>query len=200
MKLKDAIEKVLRTAGKPLDEKEITAELLSGEELEALGIRLGADVPFLIRGGLARTRGIGEQLESIPSCHAYSLLVLQPEGGLSTAEIFRAWHDMPAERSADPEAALSAILSGSVAGRSSAFANMLEPVSRRFCPEIGMLVRALYDSGADLAQMTGSGSAVFGVFSDAGTRNRAAAALASRCPKCWCCETQEESIRFQEDA
>ena len=173
---------------------------LSGEELEALGVRLGADVPFLIRGGLARTRGIGEQLESIPSCRAYSLLVLQPEGGLSTAEIFRAWHDMPAERSADPEAALSAILSGSVAGRSSAFANMLEPVSRRFCPEIGTLVRALYDNGADLAQMTGSGSAVFGVFSDTGARNRAAAALASRCPKCWCCETQEESIRFQEDA
>ena len=61
---------------------------LTGDELEKTGLRLGADVPFMIRGGLARVRGIGELIEPRPCRNNYWILIFRPCRGLSTREIF----------------------------------------------------------------------------------------------------------------
>ena len=65
---------------------------LTGDELEKTGLRLGADVPFMIRGGLARVRGIGELIEPRPCRNNYWMLIFQPCRGLSTREIFESWN------------------------------------------------------------------------------------------------------------
>jgi len=172
---------------------------LSDDELETLGVKLGADVPFFIRGGLARSRGIGEQLERIPCSRFYPLLVLQPSGGLSTGAVFRAFHESTSVRNPENGAALEAILSGGIAGASSAFANVLEPVSRALCPEIARMAEDLSRRGAVLSMMTGSGSAVFGVFSSEDARDAAFRDLSSGYNRIWRCATQNESLRIRED-
>ena len=173
---------------------------LSDDELEALGVKLGADVPFFIRGGLARSRGIGEVLEQVPCSRFYPLLILQPVGGLSTGAVFRAFHESRSVRNPENGTALEAILSGGIAGSGSAFANVLEPVSRAICPEIGRMTEDLSCCGADLAMMTGSGSAVFGVFPSEDARDAAFRELSSRYSRIWRCSTQNESLNIQEDA
>ena len=137
---------------------------LSQAELEALGLRLGADIPFCLRGGLARTRGIGEQLEPLPCGRFYSLVLVQPCRGLSTRDVFEAFHASESLQHPRTDEAASALASGDLALLRKSLDNVLQPVSVRFRPEIGQAVQRLKEAGADIALMTGSGSAVFGVF------------------------------------
>ena len=182
---------------------------LSGAELEALGLRLGADVPFLIRGGLARCQGIGEKITSVPCSRFCPMIVLQPAEGLSTAAVFQAYHaEVAAQGAPGPdqqtvdawqEAALAAILAGRPGESRDAFFNALEPVSRRLLPEISEMISALEESGAELAMMTGSGSAVFGIFQSPEKRDEAFARLSPRYPRLWALETRRDSVRIIED-
>ena len=137
---------------------------LTGKELEALGLSLGADVPFCLRGGLVRTRGIGEILEDMPCSVNYWLLIIQPCRALSTRDIFAAYHAADTFRSPDTEKVLTALASGDPPLLASSIGNVLESVSSVRCPEIPEAVSMLTSAGAFAAQMTGSGSAVFGAF------------------------------------
>ena len=169
---------------------------LTGAELEEMSLALGADVPFLVQGGLARSSGIGEKLVRLPCGRNYPLLVLQPEEGLSTGEVFRAWHrEAPAEKPRTDLAA-EALRSGSVPAFAPAFRNVLEPVSRRLNPEIQACLDALQAAGAVPALMTGSGSAVFGVFEEEEARDAAWVSLSRSFRKIWRCSTQSESFRI----
>ena len=64
---------------------------LSREALLDIGLRLGADVPFLLTGGLARVSGIGERMVSLSPAPEIWLVITQPCAGLSTAEVFAAY-------------------------------------------------------------------------------------------------------------
>lgn len=172
---------------------------LDDDELESLGVSLGADVPFFIRGGLARSRGIGEKLERVPCDWFYPLLVLQPESGLNTGAVFRAYHEHASARNPFNDTALQSILSGGLSRSSAAFANVLEPASRNLCPEIGSMIDSLSGCGAALSMMTGSGSAVFGVFASNEARDAAFRNLSSLYRNIWRCSTQNESMRIVEE-
>lgn len=172
---------------------------LSAADLESLGLSLGADVPFCLHGGLARTQGIGEQLEDRPCGINYWLLVFQPCRALSTKEIFTAWHTSPAVRRPDTEQVLSALETGNPELLSTSIANVLEPLSAAACPEIPEAVEALKSTGAFAAQMTGSGSAVFGAFRSRALAEKALSSLGRRYRTIHLCHTQSDSVRFMED-
>ena len=171
---------------------------LTGEELENIGLKLGADVPFLIRGGLARVRGIGEKIEPHPCRNNYWMLIFQPCRGLSTREIFEAWN---AEQVRHPDtlSALSALENGNLQALRENIGNVLEPVSASRCPEIGEAVHALLECGSRVAAMTGSGSAVFGVFTSRTEAEKAAAILSHRWKHIHICHTQTDSVRISEE-
>ena len=124
-------------------------------QLERIGLSLGADVPFFLRGRNAWVEGIGEQITPItlPSgCFA----VVKPTDGLDTRLIFAA---------PDLERATSvAIITGfAAADKSEMFGfghNDLQPVAQRLCPAVTDAIDWLGHQGFD-ARMTGSGSAVF---------------------------------------
>ncbi|MBR5288263.1 MAG: 4-(cytidine 5'-diphospho)-2-C-methyl-D-erythritol kinase [Clostridia bacterium] len=159
---------------------------LSMDDLERIGLGIGADVPFCIRGGLQRAQGVGERLTPIALHHDLHLVAFQPCLGLSTKEVFTALHEdgiLDSDRP-DNEAAQSALIAGDAAALGRAMGNVLEPVSRRMRPQLDEAIRAIEASGACGARMTGSGSAVFGVYSDAKACERAAAELAKRYPTC----------------
>ena len=167
---------------------------LSAGELERIGLTLGADVPFCLRGGLTRTTGVGEIMENLPCKRSFPLVVVQPCRGLSTGAVFQAYRAAGETRRPDTEAACLALEGGNVSGLSAALANVLEPVSREMRPEIGQAVEALLASGASAALMTGSGSAVFGVFDEPAQASRAARGLQGRWRAVWRCATCRDSL------
>ena len=172
---------------------------LSSEKLEEIGLSLGADVPFCLRGGLVRTRGIGELLEDQTCAINYWLLVIQPCRALSTREIFESYHATDSLQRPATGQVLSALASGNAALLASSIGNVLESVSSARCPEIPDAVSALKAAGAFAAQMTGSGSAVFGVFRSRALAEKARAALGLRYHTIHLCHTQSDSIRIMEE-
>ncbi|MGE0814250.1 MAG: 4-(cytidine 5'-diphospho)-2-C-methyl-D-erythritol kinase [Vicinamibacterales bacterium] len=137
--------------------------------LARLGARLGADVPFFLSGGTAMGVGRGDDVSPLVEPPPSWVVLICPEFGVSTAEAYR-WYDEDARsRVRRPARRLPADWPAWAAG----VGNDLEaPVARRH-PRIRHAVRALTRQGAAYAAMSGSGSAVFGVFGD---RESAAAA------------------------
>ncbi|MEJ7931215.1 4-(cytidine 5'-diphospho)-2-C-methyl-D-erythritol kinase [Ramlibacter sp. AN1015] len=124
---------------------------LSGAALERIGLGLGADVPFFLRGRNAWVEGIGERISPI-SLPAARFLVVRPSQGLETSAIFS---DAQLNRSTD-----AAILSGFAASPYDFGRNDLQPVAQRLCPGVTQALDWLGSQGLQ-GRMTGSGSAVF---------------------------------------
>ncbi|MDE2605443.1 MAG: 4-(cytidine 5'-diphospho)-2-C-methyl-D-erythritol kinase [Burkholderiales bacterium] len=124
---------------------------LSLAQLEQVGLALGADVPFFLRGRSAWVEGVGERITPVALPPA-RFAVVKPPRGLATKDIF----SHPAlKRDSD-----SATISGFAADPWGFGHNDLEPVARQLCPEVGEAVEWLGSQGLP-ARMTGSGSAVF---------------------------------------
>ena len=137
---------------------------LSGEELEKTGVQVGADVPFLLRGGTVLCEGIGEILTTLPDAPACGLLVAKPSGAASTAEIYRAYDEETEPVHPDVEGMLQAIHDGDFSGMAARCANVLQPVTEKKLPQIRELRETFLSMGATASCMTGSGSAIFSVF------------------------------------
>ncbi len=152
---------------------------ISEGELLKLGLSLGADIPFMLTGGLARVGGIGEEITPLSPAHAIHLVMLQPCGGLSTKEVFSAFDALDAALLARPQtdAAQSALLSGDLSELGSAMNNVLEGVSIKARPAIGEAAKVLESLGAVRGMMTGSGSVVYGVFENQESASAAAEKL-----------------------
>lgn len=171
---------------------------LSQEELEAFGLTLGADVPFCLRGGLNRVTGIGEEIRSVPCNKLYWLVVIQPCHGLSTGEVFTAWHKDHENSHSDMDALSDILETGSTAKLPGSLFNVLQPVSCDMQPSIAEAIDSLKLHGALDAVMTGSGSAVFGVFINASAARQALNELSTRWNRIWMCHTDNTSIRIIE--
>lgn len=167
---------------------------LSQEKLERIGLTLGADVPFCLRGGLTRTTGIGEKMEPLPCARTWQLVVIQPCEGLSTGTVFKAYHQQENILHPATERAAEALAQGNLPQLAQSLGNVLQPVSETMRPEIHQAITALKEQGADAALMTGSGSAVFGVFGDDEKAQKAYAVLHARWERTWLCATCQESV------
>lgn len=125
------------------------------ERLERIGLSLGADVPFFLRGHNAWVEGVGEQITPV-ALPAGRFVVLKPAAGLDTRLIFAA-EDL--QRATTP-AIISGFAANAGAGVFQFGHNDLQPVAQRLCPEVLRAVEWLGHQGLQ-ARMTGSGSAVF---------------------------------------
>lgn len=173
---------------------------LNQEELEAVGLTLGADVPFCLRGGLTRTTGIGEVMEPLPCAKTWPLVVIQPCEGLSTKEVFTAYHDEATHMRPDTPRAMQALATGDSEGLAASLANVMQPVSEARREGIREAIAFLKaQPGAVTALMTGSGSAVFGVFADDDAADEAFRAAGSRWAKAFRCDTCRESLVFDDE-
>ncbi|MBQ3156196.1 MAG: 4-(cytidine 5'-diphospho)-2-C-methyl-D-erythritol kinase [Clostridia bacterium] len=172
---------------------------LSLSELEAIGLTLGADVPFCLRGGLTRTTGIGECMENLPCGRCWPLVVVQPCEGLSTKEIFTAYHEGVVDARPDNAAAALALAQGDASALSDAMANVMQPVSEQRRSGIAEAIAALNARGAFAAQMTGSGSAVFGAFTSTDAAKAAFEAAQRLWERTYLCESCMESVVFDNE-
>ena len=161
---------------------------LDADALCRIGETLGADIPFCLHDAPRRARGIGEILTPF-RCGAFPLILLQPCAALSTKEVFTAYHAMADGTPPDTERALEALEAGDLQALRVCGGNVLESASIPLRPEIARAKEALYQSGAAFAQMTGSGSAVFGAYETQAQAERAYNDLKERYTPCILTET-----------
>ena len=141
--------------------------------LEEHAAALGSDVPYFLTGGTALVTGRGTEVRPLPDLPFREVLIVQPEGSLSTGQVY-AQIEEPLTLARKPvsipgfERIPVDIASWVRSG------NDLEPHAVRLCPAIGEIRSLVERTGAEVAAMTGSGSAVFGIFTDAAARDRAA--------------------------
>ena len=129
---------------------------------------IGADVPFFLSGGTALGLGRGEEIYPLVDLPPHWVVIVRPPYGVSTAEAY-AWYDEDRAAGLREPRELQ-VLPVPWPTRAAQMINDLEPPVVRRHPEIGTLKTALREAGAVAAAMSGSGSAVFGLF-----RSRAAA-------------------------
>lgn len=173
---------------------------LSDAELERIGAALGADVPFCVRGGLQRARGIGERLHPLDAVRVCWLVVAQPCRGLSTKDVFGGLRvdRIDASSRPDNDAAMSALQAGDLPALASAMGNALQPVATSLRPAIAECVERIGRTGALAVQMTGSGSAVFGVYASARAARAALDALRGTYHSVWMTSTADRGIMLEE--
>ena len=164
------------------------------EELERIALGLGADVPFFLRGGLVRTQGIGEELTPLPWRKRWPLVIVQPAAGLSTGKVFSAFDAEENVRHPDTELAMRGLAEGRLDWVRKGIGNVLQPVSEQLCPEIRLALQELVAFGAKTACMTGSGSAVFGVFASRADAERAWRHVRKRWRSAFVCVPQENAL------
>ena len=162
--------------------------------LESIALRVGADVPFLLKGGFARVGGIGEKIVPLPALPTIPLVLVQPCQALSTREVFTAFDRLAHVAHPDTDAAQQALLKGDLHALARAAGNVLQQAGEAKRPQIAEAVAALEACGAAFAQMTGSGSAVFGAFAQPSAALHAWQTLRKRWHKCWLTQTATEGI------
>lgn len=170
------------------------------EELAALGLALGADVPFCLSGGLARVQGVGDIIQPIPCEHAYDLLIVQPCVGLSTPAVFKAYDALPGvPRNPDAPAAEKAMREGDLRALAMAMGNALEAAAIPMRPEIAICIQTLSHYGAIAVQMTGSGSAVIALFDSMDDAARAYRSVRRIWAKCYQTRTSVCGVSMTSD-
>ena len=143
---------------------------LSAARLERLALRLGTDVPFFIRAHPARAHGIGEVLRPVRVLAVFWLVILYPGFPVTTAWVYR---NLP-KKLTKPTSGNSIRISLKRFDRlADVLVNDLESVTLERYPKIRSLKEKLLREGAAGGLMTGSGSAVFGVFGSKGLAQRA---------------------------
>lgn len=154
---------------------------LAPKVLLRVAASLGSDVPFFLIGGTAVGAGRGDELYPVDDADRLGVVIIKPSFGVSTRDAYR-WLDEDRARGSAPEVQAQTPFARSrevYLGWPTdplVVANDLEaPVARRH-PEILEIIEACYRAGAQVAAMTGSGSAVFGLFNEQ-TGRKAAKAL-----------------------
>lgn len=172
----------------------LTGEPLSPDALEALGARLGADVPFCIRGGTCITEGIGDILTPCPALLACDILIACAGEGVSTPEAYRALdtafggfaENLYRPHLDELDRLLVSLGDGSLHGVGEHSFNLFESVILPRHSTAGRLLDKLRASGALCARMSGSGPSVFGLF-PLGTAEPICAALRESGIPSWAC-------------
>ena len=150
---------------------------LSQEMLEHVGAELGADVPFCLRGGTVYAEGIGEQLHTIEDLPPCWIVICKPRVSVSTKTAYRLLDQDTQPRIQDVTGFLACLASGDLRQIAEQMGNDFErPIIGQY-PLIEEVRQNMLAQGAIGARMTGSGSAVFGIFEDGGQAQKARSRL-----------------------
>jgi 4-diphosphocytidyl-2-C-methyl-D-erythritol kinase len=135
----------------------------STRQLRDLSAALGADVPYFFAGGTALGTGRGDELYPVDDVARLGVVIIKPSFGVPTADAYRWLDDDRAREVAISETALPSLDVGWPTGPIALANDLQAPVARRH-PKILEMIDACMREGAVAAAMTGSGSAVFGLF------------------------------------
>ncbi len=146
---------------------------LGFDALRQLASDLGSDVPFFLVGGTALGLGRGDEICPLPDLPSLDVLVLCPDAGLSTSDVYaRAGLSLTEAHNCNIIRRFAHYyLTGN--GIRELVRNELETAAAQLLPEVRRWRGALEEVGAQAAALSGSGSAVFGLFSNRGAAESA---------------------------
>lgn len=145
----------------------------SKEQLQLLGVKIGADVPYCIMGGTVLAEGIGEKLTMLPPAPQSILVVVKPDQNVSTRDVYRSLDACEKVERPDIDGMIAAMAAEDQAGMIQRLGNVLEPVTIRQCAVIPRIEERMKELGALGCLMSGSGSTVFGFFATEGEARQA---------------------------
>ena len=137
---------------------------LSIPALCELGAQVGSDVPFCVMGGTAIVEGRGELLTKLPPAPEFFLVICKPDFSVSTPELYRKLDETFIEKRPDHKSMQLNLQKGELLGIGGSLCNVFEPIVMQEHFDINYIRSMMYTYGAYGAQMTGSGSAVFGIY------------------------------------
>ena len=140
---------------------------LSRRDLSALGLGLGADVPFCLQGGTMLARGVGEVLTPLPPLSPLPLVLVKPNFSISTASVYKSLNLANIRQRPDIELLVQTLKQGDMEGVYGCMGNVLEQgVGDDHYQTIALLKERLRLAGARGELMSGSGPTVFGFFAE----------------------------------
>lgn len=151
---------------------------LSLDALCDIAANIGADVPFCLRGGTMRATAIGTTLTPLPAIPSCYMVIAKPPIGISTGAAYAAVDAHPFDNAVNT-AMYDALAAGDITAIGAAMKNRFSETNP--LPEIETLCAILREHGALGACMSGSGSAVVGVFADLENAKHALTAVQPLC-------------------
>lgn len=134
------------------------------EDMKAIAVNHGADIPFCIEGGAAVARGIGEVLEKIPSLKNAWMVLVKPAIGVSTQSVYQALDINHIENHPDNAQLIDAMHRNDYKFIAYNMYNVLEEVTSKQHSIISKIERKMREYGSLGTMMSGSGPTVFGIF------------------------------------
>ena len=139
-------------------------EPLTQAELVQLAAKIGSDVPFCVQGGTALVKGRGELVEALPDMPQCFYCIAKPDFSISTPALFAEVDQEQSLWHPDTQTMLQALERQDLLHVAGSVGNTMEPLVASKHSQIQQIKQTMLDCGALGAAMTGSGSAVFGVF------------------------------------
>lgn len=146
---------------------------ITQETLMKYGVKLGADIPYCIMRGTALSEGIGEILTPLPSIPRCWFLIVKPGFSISTRLVYENLRLDEHTAHPDIDGMAEALYRRDLNGVTERMGNVLEQVTKERYPAIEELKKMMKKHGALNAIMSGSGSTVFGIFTDREKAERA---------------------------
>lgn len=131
--------------------------------LAELGAQVGSDVPFCTLCGTAMVEGRGERLRKLPDMPDCVFVVCKPDFSSSTPELYQKLDESVIAKHPDNQAMESALLAGDLGRVAENIYNVFDPVVTAEHLELNYIKSIFNSYGSVAQQMTGSGSAVFGI-------------------------------------
>lgn len=143
---------------------EILGLNMSLDDKKQIGKSVGADIPYLLVGKTARTRGIGDELEILDSLPTTDILIVN--NGIEIATPYVYSNIVPSGNSDRIDKLINVYKNKNYDEFFKGLYNVMEKVSISYCPEIQNIKDKMYEFNCIKSLMSGSGPTVFGIFND----------------------------------
>ena len=164
-------------------------------ELERIGLTVGSDMPFCVRGGTALAEGRGEVLTDLPSLPPCAFVLCKPDFGIPTPTLFARVDGAELTDRPDVGGMAEALAAGDLEGVAARLGNVFEEVLPPEYGEVFRIKERLRELGALNAAMSGSGPTVFGMFRRREEAERAAAVLKAAYAQTYVAEPVKKFVR-----
>lgn len=141
-------------------------------KLKALGLKLGADVPYFITGGTAFCEGIGEICTLLRPFKNKIVVLVKPDFKISTPEVYKKIDTVKVYRHPNTKSIIKAINEDNLMYIGTHMVNVLENVTIRDYPVIENIKNEMVKEGSCGVLMSGSGPTVFGFFENMSAAQR----------------------------
>lgn len=137
---------------------------LSLQDLLAIGVKIGADVPYCLVGGTALVEGIGEKITPLKELKNMPILVVKPDINIATPWAFKKLDELTIEKHPNIKGLIRLLEANDYDGLKETIGNVFEAVAFTTYPEIAEIKKEMLAQGAFASIMTGSGSTVIGYY------------------------------------